>query len=244
MKLLKSNSIPIRCLLSALVVCLLASSSVNAASVYGAPDDTLSGTNNWLENRTGEPLENEKVFVVTDFNDLEYIYNSGSAQAFTLSNYSASIPNDATIDSFVFHSRAQAGGAGTHTIRHRVRMAPSSANWCDGVNINLTTTWTDYSEKFTLTPTAAGTCAGSLTEARMDSLCVQYNSVSAAVQNRVTQCSVVVWYTPVASTKKRRRRLTPTSEVINGSEKFAEAGGFNIDMVVGFSEPDWIWRTE
>lgn len=218
------------------------------SSAYMAPEDTVSGTNAWSENRIGEPGENEKVYVVTDFNDAEYIYSStGASQLYTLTNSSSVIPDGATIDSFVIYTTAQVeNDAGVDRIRHRVRMDGNS-NYCDGANIDLTNSWTVYSEKFSATPTSGGVCDGVLTEARMDSLNIQYLDVTGD-ENRITQCSVLVWYTESGGQIKRRRRrivLSDSAPIVDGFEEFARAGFFCPDEIIINSNPsNWFWKEE
>ncbi|HEX2897809.1 MAG TPA: hypothetical protein VHP63_07150 [candidate division Zixibacteria bacterium] len=229
-------------------VSLFAFENSFGGSAYMAPEDTVFGTNAWSENRLGEPGENEKVYVVTDFNDIEYIYSStGASQLFTFTNPSSAIPDGATIDSFVIYTTAQVDNdAGTDRIRHRVRMDGNS-NYCDGVNIDLSNTWTVYSEKFTATPTSGGVCDGALTEARMDSLNIQYLDVTGD-ENRVTQCSVLVWYTEAGGQIKKRRRKVVLSDNfpgVNGYELFGHAGFSCHDaVIINSSLPGWLWKEE
>jgi len=226
----------------------LAMENSYSGSAYMAPEDTVSGTNAWSENRLGEPGEIEKVYVVTDFNDVEYIYSStGASQLYTFTNPSAAIPDGATIDSFVIYTTAQVDNdAGTDRIRHRIRMDGNS-NYCDGANIDLTNAWTVYSEKFTATPTSGGVCDGALTEARMDSLNIQYLDVTGD-ENRVTQCSVLVWYTETGGQIKKRRRkvlLSDSAPSVNGYEEFARVGLICTDVAVINSDlPLWLWKEE
>ncbi len=215
----KSNQIVSRSVVIAAAMFIFSSAPVGAGSVKLIPQDTLDAAV-WSVTSGG------RVAAVTDGVDGVYIFeSSGSSQRYSLTNTSG-IPVDATIDSFVVWTRAQVtNDVGTDRIRHRIRMDGNS-NFCDGANIDLTNTWTDYKEKFMLTPATAGTCTGALSIARMDSLNIQYLDITGD-ENRVTKCSVVVWYTETGGeTKARRRHLLISDNVI---EKFVEnnASGHN-----------------
>jgi len=207
------------------------------------PNDTVTTENNWLAN------SGDKLTAVTDGNDGVYIYSAsaGETQRFVLANTS-SIPGTATIDSFIVISRGEkTTGAGTTRYRHRIRMDGNN-NYCDGLNQNMTESWANYPEKFTATPTAAGTCAGSLTIARMDSLNIQLNSLLVPIghEARVTDLDVTIYYTESggAIKKHRRRLLILSGKARDGYEAFAEMGGFNSDWTVGFAHHPWLWQND
>lgn len=210
-----------------------------AGSVKMIPEDTVVGIGKWnVEPSCGGG--NCWVTYITDGIDANYLWSlTGLVQNVTLTNTSG-IPSDATIDSYVVWIRAATNATGGNDrVLPRMRTA-QSANYCDGANINLeTTAFADSSRKFTTFPTGPATCGTPLTIARMDSLRFQFNDVIGDTL-KITECSVVVWYTEAGAAQKGRRRHLLTDE--GGFEKFAEYCQFDANVTERFMSPYWIWR--
>jgi len=245
MKLLKSKfrlNPALRRGLFSLAVCLPSFSSATAGSVKMVPDDTIAIGTRWnLIPTCGGG--NCRLTYVTDGVDGNYIWaNSGISQCYSFTNTSG-IPGTATIDSYVVWLRmATDNPAGNDRVLPRIRSTGTS-NYCDGANMNIqTTAFADSSRRFTSWPDGAGTCGfGLLKIERMDSLQLQVN-YSIGDTLKITECSVVVWYTEAGGAKKARRRHLLSDE--GGYEKFAEYCGLDPNWVIGFREPEFIWREE
>lgn len=231
-----------------IILCLLSAVLVASVTFAGSetiiPESIVSAENSWKTNSLGG-----KVAAVTDGNDAFYVYDDvgGNVQRFTLTDEST-IPTDATIDSFVVLLRAQKTTAGTTRIRNRIRM-DGNANFCDGSNITLTTSWVNYAEKFTLTPTSSGACAGSLTKSRIDSLNIQLLSVGVPVGGaaRVTDVDFIIYFTEsgAAPALQSRRRIVLSFQEENEYEQIIGHGdsGITFDFVFAVSQP-WLWYSK
>ncbi len=227
--------------LFSLVVCLLAFSSAEAASQKLVPDDTISGATRWdvLPACGGG---NCRVTYITDAVDANYLWSlAANSQRYSFTNTSG-IPGTATIDSFKLWLRASVNNAGgLDRINLQIRKT-GSAHTCDITPIGLETTAFADSPRVSISwPTAAATCTdGVLSIARMDSLEFLFNDVGDT--NKITACSVIVFYTEAGGATKARRRKLSIDE--GGYEKFAEFCGLDPNWVVGFREPEFIWREE
>lgn len=241
MNSLKSNSSLIRFVLFSLAVCQFTLSSAKAGSVRIIPEDTVGGTALWnLQPACGGG--NCYISYLTDGVDNNYIWSLSSLQHHVTMTNTSGIPGTATIDSFVTWFRCAVDNtANNDRIRPRIR-SMGTGNYCDGAFINIeTTTFADSSKKFTSWPTAANTCtAGGLSIARMDSMEIAILDVGGD-SLKVTQCSVVVWYSETGGAIKSRRRHLLIGD--GGFEEFAKFCSLDPNWITGFKD-NWLWREE
>ena len=230
------------CILLALTFTTVAFCSAQAGSQKLVPDDTIGiGSTRW----NAIPAcgaGNCWVTYVTDGVDGNYLSNNASlVQVWSFTNTSG-IPGTAVVDSYgVWLRSATNNTAGSDRILPRIR-STGTANFCDGAVMNIeTTTFADSVRRFTTWPTGAGTCTGGvLSTARMDSLQLQIQR-SVGDSLKVTECSVVVWYTEAGGAiKGRKRRMSDEG----GYEKIAEYCQLDLNWVIGFREPEFLWREE
>ena len=176
------------------------------------PLDTLeSPTWIWLNSAfCGPPPPPCEIRLITDGVDGNYIYanNSGQVARIVVADQTG-IPADATVDSVGIRWRGQDNGSGNNRQRLRLRM-DGNANYCDGANQSLTTSWVTHEEFFTQATSAGGTCGNSWTRERVDSINVQLTctSVGAGKEVRVTELDIDVYYTEAGGASKVSRRRT------------------------------------
>lgn len=233
---------------AALIMLVLSGELVSAGSQKLIPQDTVTvagGPWNIEPSLCGGGL-NCRLDYVTDGVDGNYIWSlSGLSQLYSFTN-TAGIPVDATIDSFVvWISCAVNNPASNDRIRPRIRSS-GTTNYTDTgkggsiANINIEqSTFADSSKCFTGFPDGAASGDSPLTIERMDSLEIQILDIIGDT-NKVTECSVVVWYTEIGVELKGRRRHLIGEE--GGFEVFAKYCRLDPNWVVGFKRPDWIWK--
>ena len=171
----------------------------------------------WLNsNFCGAPPPPCEIQLITDGIDGDYIFANTSGQvARIVVADQTGIPADATVDSVGIRWRGQDNGSGNNRQRLRLRM-DGNANYCDGANQSLTTSWVTYEEFFTQAPSAGGSCGNSWTRERVDSINVQLTctSVGAGKEVRVTELDIDVYYTEAGGATKVRRRRTLQMSVV------------------------------
>jgi len=236
----KSNKLLIEILFAIFLVTLLIPAGVVAGSVKMVPSDTVGGSGALWNLQPSCGAGNCHVSYLIDGVDANYVWSlTGLSHLVRMSNTSG-IPGGAAIDSFVVWFRCAVNNTGANDrVRPRIRSTGTS-NYCDGVNMNIeTTTFADSSQKFTTWPTAANTCTGGiLSVARMDSMELQILDVTGDT-NKVTECSVVVFYTETGGAVKERLRHMQLLQI-------SYEGGFDWllgeNWVMDFKESEWVWR--
>ena len=242
-KLCKSRPLrKVPCFLLVLSFTTVAFCGAQAGSQKLVPDDTIGiGSTRWIDKPTCGG-GNCWLTYVTDGVDANYLSApAAQVQVWSFTNTSG-IPGTAVVDSFgVWLRKATNNTAGNDRILPRIRSTGTS-NFCDGAVMNIeTTTFADSVRWFTTWPTGAGTCTGGvLSTSRMDSLQLQIQR-SLGDSLKVTECSVVVWYTEAGVKKGRRKKLMSDE---GGYEKFAEYCQLDPNWVMGIKEPEFIWREE
>jgi len=133
------------------------------------------------------------------------------SQRFTLEN--TMIPASSTFQSLNFYARVRRknNNGGVAFLRMRLMMDGNNTNYCESGDFSLTSAYALYTFQFTGTPTAAGSCGGSLDSLALDSINVVFmaDSVLANDTIYVGQFDAYVCYVAAggAPAPKRRRRL-------------------------------------
>ena len=165
-----------------ILICLCATSSF--AKIEVIRPDAISDADTFDSTGSG----NTKTIMLTDQTDGNYIFSpSVNTDRYTLGDLVATDID--VVDSVVFHWRGQDNGNGANKIQVSARI---NTDVSGGVNTNLTTSWVDYSDSFTAPPGSRGTWDAF----EVDSLVFQIacSQIGNGREARVTECSVVVWY--------------------------------------------------
>ena len=204
--------------------------------------DTSTGAENTWTNVGGA----DKMASLSDAVDNNYIKTATSGvQRMIFGNQS--LVAGAVIDSIRVETRGKEFDAGSsnNRYRHRLRM-DGNTNFCDGaVLASFTSTYTNYFDRFINSPTAAGTCAGTWSLARIDSINLQLNPTVATNDSVFcTYMDVQMCYHTASGVKRRRRLLQSVAPSEEGCREFAKFGEVECDECFGFQESEFIWSKE
>jgi len=134
-----------------------------------------------------------KVASVTDDVDDNRIFEdrAGKKQRFSMAN-PTEIGGDDTIDSVVTHWRGKDSGTGTNNVQMHQYVGLQSN---DGTDVELTTSYADYTDKFALTPDGGAWTLYDINSLRLEAHCTAIGVLKTV---SVTKIYATIWYTPAA----------------------------------------------